>query len=159
MSIAQNILFKENLDEEDEKLVWEALEFSGLASKVRSLEKGINSVLFREFSEEGVFLSGGEYQRLAIARAYAKNARWIVFDEPTSALDPIAADDIMKKLYRMGEKKTVICVSHRLTTTSSSDRILVFEKGRIVESGNHRELMDRKGLYYQMFMKQAGFSQ
>ena len=159
VSIAQNILFKENLDEEDEKLVWEALEFSGLASKVRSLEKGINSVLFREFSEEGVFLSGGEYQRLAIARAYAKNARWIVFDEPTSALDPIAADDIMKKLYRMGEKKTVICVSHRLTTTNSSHRILVFEKGRIVESGNHRELMDRKGLYYQMFMKQAGFSQ
>lgn len=159
VSIAQNILFKENLDEEDEKLVWEALEFSGLASKVRSLDKGINSVLFREFSEEGVFLSGGEYQRLAIARAYARKARWIVFDEPTSALDPIAADDVMGKLYRLGEQKTVICVSHRLTTTSSSDRILVFDKGRIVECGNHRELMDRQGLYYQMFMKQAGCPQ
>lgn len=156
VSIAQNILFKDNLDEEDEKLVWEALEFSGLASKVRSLDKGIYSVLFREFSTEGVFLSGGEYQRLAIARAYARKARWIIFDEPTSALDPIAADDIMGKLYRLGENKTVICVSHRLTTTSLSDRIFVFDRGSIAECGSHRELMDKRGLYYQMFMKQAG---
>lgn len=156
ISIAQNILFQEHFDEADEKLVWEALEFSGLADKVRGLEQGIHSVLSREFSEEGVFLSGGEYQRLAIARAYARKARWIVFDEPTSALDPIAANDIMTKLYRMGEHKTVICVSHRLATTSSSDRILVFDHGRIAECGNHRELMEKQGIYYQMFLKQAG---
>lgn len=156
VSIAQNILFQEHLDETDEKLVWEALEFSGLAGKVRSLEHGIHSVLSREFSEEGVFLSGGEYQRLAIARAYARKARWIVFDEPTSALDPIAADDIMTKLYQMGEHKTVICVSHRLAATSSSDRILVFDQGCIAECGSHRELMEKQGLYYQIFMKQAG---
>lgn len=156
ISIAQNILFQEQLNEADEKLVWEALEFSGLADKVRSLDHGIHSVLSREFSGEGIFLSGGEYQRLAIARAYARKARWIVFDEPTSALDPISADDIMTKLNRLGEHRTVICVSHRLATTSLSDRILVFDQGCIAECGSHRELMAKKGLYYQMFMKQAG---
>ncbi len=159
ISIAQNILFKEHLDEADEQRVWKALEFSGLAAKVRGMEKGIHSVLSREFSEEGVFLSGGEYQRLAIARAYARGARWIVFDEPTSALDPIAADDVMEKLYRMGEHKTVICVSHRMAATRSSDRILVFDQGCIAECGSHRELMEQRGLYYQMFMRQAGYQQ
>lgn len=159
VSIAENILFRSKLDEEDKKLVWEALEFSGLADKVRSLEKGIDSVLFREFSEDGVFLSGGEYQRLVIARAYARKARLIVFDEPTSALDPMAADDIMSRLYRMGENKTVICVSHRLTTTVSSDRILVFDQGNIAECGSHEELMNKQGLYYEMFTKQSDYYQ
>lgn len=158
ISIAQNILFQEHIDEADERLVWEALEFSGLADKVRSLEQGIHSVLSREFCEEGVFLSGGEYQRLAIARAYARKARWIVFDEPTSALDPIAADDIMAKLYCMGAHKTVICVSHRLANISSSNRILVFDQGCIAECGSHKDLMEKQGLYYQMYMKQAGFT-
>ena len=157
VSIAENILFRSKLDEEDKKLVWEALEFSGLADKVRSLENGIDSVLFREFSEDGVFLSGGEYQRLVIARAYARQARLIVFDEPTSALDPIAADDMMSRLYRMGENKTVICVSHRLSTTTASDRILVFDQGQIAECGSHEELMDRHGLYYEMFTKQSNY--
>ncbi len=158
ISIAQNILFQEHIDEADERLVWESLEFSGLADKVRSLEQGIHSVLSREFCEEGVFLSGGEYQRLAIARAYARKARWIVFDEPTSALDPIAADDNMAKLYCMGAHKTVICVSHRLANISSSDRILVFDQGCIAECGSHKDLMEKQGLYYQMYMKQAGFT-
>lgn len=156
VTIAQNILFKTELTDGDEGLVWEALEFAGLDSKVQKLEKGIRSVLFREFSEEGVFLSGGEYQRLAIARAYARGARWIVFDEPTSALDPIAADGIMSRLYRLGDNKTVVCVSHRLTTTCLSDCIFVFGKGSIMEYGSHEELMDKRGIYYDMFMKQAG---
>lgn len=159
VSIAENILFQSKLDEEDKKLVWEALEFSGLADKVRSLENGIDSVLFKEFSEDGVFLSGGEYQKLVIARAYARKARWIIFDEPTSALDPMAADDIMSRLYRMGEHKTVICVSHRLTTTIASDRILVFDQGHITECGSHEELMNKQGQYYQMFMKQTDYYQ
>ena len=159
ISIAENILFRSKLDEEDKKLVWEALEFSGLADKVRSLENGIDSVLFREFSEDGVFLSGGEYQKLVIARAYAREARLIVFDEPTSALDPMAADDMMSRLYRLGENKTVICVSHRLTTTVSSDRILVFDHGYIAECGSHEELMNKQGLYYEMFTKQSDYYQ
>lgn len=159
VTIAENILFQSKLDEEGEKLVWEALEFSGLAEKVRSLEKGIYSVLSKEFAEDGVLLSGGEYQKLVIARAYARKARWIIFDEPTSALDPMAADDIMSRLYRMGEQKTVICVSHRLTTTIASDRILVFDQGHIVEWGSHEELMNKQGQYYQMFMKQTDYLQ
>ena len=157
VSIAENVLFQLKLDEEDEKLVWEALEFSGLAEKVRGLERGIHSVLSKEFAEDGVLLSGGEYQKLVIARAYARKARLIIFDEPTSALDPIAADNIMDRLYQMGEHKTVICVSHRLTTTVSSDRILVFEKGQITECGSHDELMSKQGMYYQMFMKQTSY--
>ena len=114
-------------------------------------------MLTREFAADGVFLSGGEYQKLVIARAYARKARLIIFDEPTSALDPIAADNIMDRLYQMGEHKTVICVSHRLTTTVSSDRILVFEKGQITECGSHDELMSKQGMYYQMFMKQTSY--
>lgn len=159
VSIAENILFQSTLNEEDEKLVWEALEFSGLAEKVRGLKKGINSVLSKEFAEDGVLFSGGEYQKLVIARAYARKARLIIFDEPTSALDPIAADDIMDRLYQMGEHKTVICVSHRLTTTVSSDRILVFDQGHITECGSHEELMNKQGMYYKMFMKQSSYYQ
>lgn len=154
-TIAENVLFRSEWLEEDEKRVWAALEFSGLGQKVRSLEKGIHTAVTKEFDQEGVYFSGGEYQRLAIARAYARDPRVLLFDEPASALDAIAERDIMDKLYELGRGKTVICVSHRLSSTIGVDRILVFDEGRIVESGSHRELMDRKGMYYDMFLKQT----
>ena len=154
-TIAENILFRSQLSEEDERRVWEALEFSGLEQKVRSLEKGIHTAVTREFDPEGAYFSGGEYQRLAIARAYARNPQVLLFDEPASALDAIAERDIMDRLYELGRGKTVICVSHRLSSTIGADRILVFDGGRIVEAGSHKELMDRQGVYCDMFRKQT----
>lgn len=154
-TIAGNILFQGELTEKDEERVWEALEFSGLGQKVRTLEKGIYTAVTKEFDQGGIYFSGGEYQRLAIARAYARNPRLLLFDEPASELDPIAERDIMDKLYELGKERTVVCVSHRLSSTIGADRILVFDEGRIVENGSHRELMAGKGVYYDMFMKQT----
>ena len=154
-TVAENVLFRNEWSKEDEKRVWAALEFSGLGQKVRSLEKGIHTAVTKEFDQGGVYFSGGEYQRLAIARAYARDPKVLLFDEPASALDAIAEREIMDRLYELGRGKTVICVSHRLSSTIGADRILVFDEGRIVESGSHRELMDRQGVYYDMFLKQT----
>ncbi|MBE5952416.1 MAG: ABC transporter ATP-binding protein [Lachnospiraceae bacterium] len=157
ISIAENILFKSKLSKAEEDAVWEALEFSGLAEKVRKLPNTIYCPISKEFDENGIYLSGGEYQRLAIARAYVKNSRILIMDEPTSALDPIAESDIMERLYKLGKDKMVICISHRLSSTIYSDRIAVFEQGRIVECGSHEDLMNKKGVYYSMFQKQAKY--
>ncbi len=157
VSIAENILFKNKLSEKEEEEVWEALEFSGLADKVRNLPNTIYCPISREFDESGIYLSGGEYQRLAIARAYVKKPRILILDEPTSALDPIAENDIMKRLYKLGMDKTIICISHRLSSTIYSDRIAVFDHGCITEYGSHEDLMSKKGLYYSMFQKQAEY--
>lgn len=156
-SIAENILFKKNLSREEEEEVWAALAFSGLADKVRNLPDTIYCPVSREFDENGVYLSGGEYQRLAIARAYIKKPRILILDEPTSALDPIAENDIMKRLYQLGMDKTVICISHRLSSAIYSNKIAVFDHGCIAEYGSHEDLMNRKGLYYSMFQKQAEY--
>lgn len=157
ISIAENILFKKELSKKEEEAVWKALEFSGLADKIRSFPDTIYSPISREFDEHGIYLSGGEYQRLAIARAYVSNSRILILDEPTSALDPIAENDIMERLYKLGKEKTVICISHRLSSTIYSDRIVVFDQGSIAESGSHEDLMSKKGLYYSMFQKQAEY--
>lgn len=155
ITISENILMREVQCKADNDLVWKALEFSGLSDKIRSLEKGIHSNVTHEFDDDGVYLSGGELQKLAIARAYAQNANILIFDEPSSSLDPFAETQLMNKLYQLGNGKTVISVSHRLLSTISADHIYFIHDGRILEHGTHDVLMKLHGKYYEMFQLQS----
>lgn len=132
-----------------------ALKFTDLQKRVSQLEKGAQTYLTREFEEEGVELSGGEKQKLAIARAFAQRADIFVLDEANSALDPLAEYDLNNKLMSHIADKSVVFVTHRLSTTIMADEILLIEDGRIVERGTHTELMSQNGLYAEMFYRQA----
>lgn len=158
VSIAENILMRK-MKEEDEELVWECLKKVGLLEKVRSLKDGINTVVTKEFEKSGVSFSGGERQRLAIARVFASNASIYVLDEPTSALDPFAERDINKLIMESSISKTIIIIAHRLSTVVDASKIILIELGRIIESGNHNELLQKKGKYYEMFLSQASLYQ
>ena len=155
VSIAENILLRKPETEEDYKIIDEALKFSGLVEYVNSLEDGLNTELSREFFHQGLVFSGGLNQRLAIARGYAQNYELFILDEPSSALDPIAETEVYKNMLAMGKDKTIIFISHRLTTTVNADKIYLFDDGKIIEEGTHEELMAKDGLYRKMFVSQS----
>lgn len=155
MTVAENVLMKEIETEEDEKIVIHALKQSGVYEKVCTLPKGIHTVLTREFDDEGVNLSGGELQKIAIARVFARKAEVVVLDEPTSALDPIAEYNLYQSIIEQCAEQTVIFISHRLSSAAIADHIYLFDEGKIVEHGTHRQLMELRGLYSEMFVKQA----
>ncbi|MBP5608362.1 MAG: ABC transporter ATP-binding protein, partial [Lachnospiraceae bacterium] len=133
-----------------------ALSESGLLERIDRFDKGLDTDLTTEFSEEGVNLSGGESQKLAISRVFYKNAGLMILDEPSSALDPIAEYQLNHAMLEATGDKTVIFISHRLSTTRIADRIIMLEKGRIVEQGTHEELLSMNGKYAQMWKVQAG---
>ena len=155
VSIAENILLRKVQSEDDVKLVNEALKFSGLYDYVYSLPKGIDSEVSREFNNTGIVFSGGQNQRLAIARGYAQNYELFILDEPSSALDPLAEAQVYKNMMELGKNKTIIFISHRLTTTINASKIYLFENGKIIEAGTHDELMKLNGLYHKMFVSQS----
>ncbi len=155
LSIADNILMRECISDDDYKKVWEAVTFSGLYDKINSLENGIDSILTKEFDEDGIYLSGGEVQKLAIARAYAKDCNVFIFDEPSSALDSLAEKEIFQNLLKLGKNKTVIYVSHRLSSVVDADKIILIDNGEIIESGTHTELMNKNDRYAEMFTIQS----
>ena len=132
-----------------------ALNQSGFDDKLAKLQKGIDTPLTREFSEEGINLSGGEEQKIAIARIFAKKCSCVILDEPSSALDPISEYKLNQTMLTLSEHKTVIFISHRLSTTCMADRIIMLENGEIIEEGSHDELMNMNGKYAEMFNKQA----
>ena len=136
----------------DKARVEEALGHSGFGKK---LKNGTETELLREFDDEGVMLSGGESQKVAIARAFYKDCPYVILDEPSANLDPVAEYNLNKAMTEASENKTVIFISHRLSTTVHADRIYVMEKGRIIESGSHEELMEQNGTYAYMFNLQA----
>lgn len=136
----------------DKARVEEALGHSGFGKK---LKNGTETELLREFDDEGVMLSGGESQKVAIARAFYKDCPYVILDEPSANLDPVAEYNLNKAMTEASENKTVIFISHRLSTTVHADRIYVMEKGRIIESGSHEELMGQNGTYAYMFNLQA----
>ena len=117
--------------------------------------KNHENELTKEFSDNGIVLSAGEIQKLAIARILEGKFGLLLFDEPSSALDPIAEEQVMKLIYSMASTTTTIVIAHRLSSIRDMDRILVVDNGRIIEEGNHNQLMNRKGLYYQMWNTQA----
>ncbi len=143
-------------DQVEEDGIRKALSESGLLERIGKFEKGLDTELTTEFSKEGVNLSGGESQKLAISRVFYKNAGLMILDEPSSALDPIAEYQLNHAMLEATGDKTVIFISHRLSTTRIADRIIMLEKGSIVEQGTHEELLAMDGKYAQMWKVQAG---
>ncbi len=143
----------------DEELS-ELLEKVGLTEMVGSLEKGADTILFKPFDENGIEPSGGEQQKLAIARALHKNAPMVILDEPTAALDPVSEYEIYRQFNDLVGSKTAIYISHRLSSCRFCDRIAVFSRGKIAEYGTHDELCDiQNGIYAEMFAAQAQYYQ
>lgn len=152
-SIAENITMGN--EKIDETKVENALEQSGFVERLRTMKNGIHSQLTREFDDAGENLSGGEAQKVAIARVLYKDCNIIILDEPSSALDPISEFHLNETIMNAAKQKTVILISHRLSTTRMADRIYMFENGRIIETGSHEELMKLGGKYAYMFNLQA----
>lgn len=156
LTIADNIRQKEAGEQDTyTSEIKEALQFGGLLEKVESLPNGIDTVLSGEFSEDGVCLSGGEQQKLAIARAYAKNNPILVLDEPSGNLDPIAEKALIRKINKLSEDKPAILVTHDLAYTKNVDFVLVFDDGCILEHGSPEELLRKKGYYYSMMSERS----
>lgn len=135
--------------------VEEAIGKSGLSAKIQSLEEGLQTQITTEFSDTGTDLSGGQEQKLAIARAFYKEAGIMLMDEPSSALDPIAEYELNNAMHKMSEQRNVIYISHRLSTTRRADRIYVMKDGTIVEEGTHKSLLEAGGIYSEMWNAQA----
>ena len=130
----------------------------GLLDKFRLLEDGLNTCLYKDFSETGIEPSGGEQQKLAIARALYKNADIVILDEPTAALDPIAEMEVFTHFKKLVNEKTAIFISHRLSMCRFCDRILVFKDGKVIEEGTHEELVNKAGgEYSEMYGIQANY--
>ncbi len=140
---------------EDEGKITSALERAGFGEKLMSLNKGLMTSVTTEFDKEGVDFSGGEGQKIAISRAFYKDADILIMDEPSSALDPIAEYELNSAMEKAAEGKTVFYISHRLSTTRNADRIVMLEKGSIIEEGTHDELLVLNGKYAQMWKVQA----
>ena len=141
----------------DEARVRECLEKAGLTERVAALPDDLKTHIGREVFEDGVLLSGGEMQRLMLARALYKNAPILLLDEPTAALDPIAENDIYQKYAAMTEGRTSVFISHRLASTRFCDRILLIDGGVIAEQGSHEELLARGGKYAGLFEVQSKY--
>ncbi len=155
LSISENVLCREVLNEEDRNTVALALENSGADKYISALPEKADTVLTREFDEKGTGLSGGEQQKVATARMFAKDFELAILDEPSSALDPIAEYAMYESLIKATQDKTVIYISHRLSSAVLSDKIYVFDNGSVTETGTHEELMQNKKGYFEMFSLQA----
>ena len=128
----------------------------GLRDKVDSLQNGIYSRFGKEYDEEGIEMSGGEAQKVAIARALYKDASMVILDEPASALDPIAEAEIYEKFNSLVEDKTAIYISHRMSSSVFCDRILIIDGGTVADYDTHENLMKKTdSLYYKLFESQA----
>lgn len=148
-TLGENVALDENVDGIRAK--W-ALRHSGYN---KELPNGIDTQLLREFDDEGIMMSGGESQKVAIARAFYKNCPYVILDEPSANLDPVAEYNLNQAMIEAAENKTVVFISHRLSTTVNADRIYVMENGEIIEQGTHDELMAKNSTYAYMFNLQA----
>jgi ATP-binding cassette subfamily B protein len=155
MSVAENVLMRSPRCAEDYARAEEALAASGVLERVMALPGGMDAMLTREFDDTGVVLSAGEFQKIAIARVFAADFQVAILDEPSSSLDPIAEYTLYKSIMERCRDATVIFISHRLSSATLADRIVVMDDGRIIEEGDHRTLMARNGAYAEMFHRQA----
>ncbi len=154
MSVRDNVLMGaefENPDETTER----ALKCAGVWEKIQSLPDGINTFMTKEFDNNGAVLSGGEQQKIVVARAFAQKASVKVFDEPSSALDPIAEYELYKGIMDESKGHITLFISHRLSSVKDADIVFMLENGSVIEQGSHKELMTQGGSYCEMFTKQA----
>lgn len=158
-NLAENVVMddlpKDELDTRAPQIT-AALTDAGFAQKLARLPDGLFTQVTTEFDKKGVDFSGGESQKIAISRAFYKKADILIMDEPSSALDPIAEYELNKAMESAAKGKTVFYISHRLSTTRDADRIIMLERGRIIEEGTHTELLARNGKYAEMWNAQAG---
>lgn len=155
LSIGENITLEELNEKIDKKRIWDVLNKSGLTSKVKKLSNRLHTTITNEFDEDGISLSGGEAQKLAVSRAMYKNSGILIMDEPSSSLDPRSEQYMYKQILEFGKEKTIIFISHKLYTTKFVDRIYYIENGKIVEQGTHEELMKIQGKYAELYKIQA----
>lgn len=155
LPISENVLMHKPKNDEERKLVETALEKAQFGDKLKKLPNGIDTMVSKEFDENGVVLSGGETQKIAIARVFAQDPDIVILDEPSSALDPIAEYNMYKNMMEIAGDKTVIFISHRLSSARPADKIYLMENGTVAEQGSHDELMAAGGKYAEMFELQA----
>ncbi|MBE6763816.1 MAG: ABC transporter ATP-binding protein [Ruminococcaceae bacterium] len=159
-SVLENVMLS-RVPEDRREAAIAALRESGVLEKAESLEHGVDTRLTREFDEKGAVLSGGENQKIAVARAFAKASPVVILDEPSSALDPIAEYMMYETIMRLCSEcdpekgKIAIIISHRLSSAALSDHVYMLQDGKLIEHGTHRELLALNGAYAEMFRKQA----
>ena len=142
----------------DPQRVKQALADAGFGPRLESLPKGLDTQLYKDYGEDGIEVSGGEAQKIAIARALYKDAPFIILDEPTAALDPMAEAEIYAKFNEISGDKTAIYISHRLSSCKFCDEILVFDRGSILQQGTHEALLEQSsGKYAQLWNAQAQY--
>ena len=156
-TIAENIAC--SLEDIDSDRVDEVLKQVGLYDKVQGLDKGVNTMMLKIIDENGTVFSGGESQKLAIARALYKGGSCVIMDEPTAALDALAEAEIYSEFDALTKGKTAIYISHRLASTKFCDRIALIDGTGLKEYGTHDELMEQGGAYYDMFVTQGKYYQ
>ncbi len=154
MTVKENVLMGRHYENEDE-LVKEALKKADVLERIEALDDGIDSVMTKEFDENGAVLSGGESQKVAVARTFIKDAPMKIFDEPSSALDPIAEYELFNSIIGEGQDHTMLFISHRLSSVKNCDKVFMLENGTLIEEGTHAELMEKNGSYAAMYKKQA----
>ena len=157
VTVGQNVA--SSADQVDEQKVWDCLQKAGLDQFVKGLPKQLDTPVGRDVYLDGVLFSGGQTQRLMLARALYKDGGILVLDEPTAALDPIAENDIYQKYNEMTTGKTSLFISHRLASTRFCDRIIFLDHGQIVEEGTHESLLQLGGAYAKLFAVQARYYQ
>ncbi len=154
LPIDENITIGRSSQSPDKKQLEQAAKFGEVDQMVKDYEHGWDTVLDSSF-KKGVEPSGGQWQRVAIARAFYRNANMIILDEPTSAIDAKAEYEIFNSIFEHYKDKTALIVSHRFSTVRRADRIIVLDQGKVIEEGSHESLMKKKGLYHDLFSKQA----
>lgn len=155
-SVRENLAYNEIADE---NRIRASLEQAGILRKIEELPLDIDTPLYKNFDRNGVELSGGEMQKIAIARTLYKNAPLVVLDEPTASLDPYSEYEVYSRLNRMTDRKTTIYISHRLSSCRFCDVIAVFDNGELVEYGGHEQLVGNGKLYAEMWQAQARYYQ
>lgn len=153
--VGENVAGKQEYDREKVK---GALTDAGFVERLKTMKDGLDTILYREFAKDGVMVSGGEAQKIAIARALYKDAPFIILDEPTAALDPIAEAEIYSKFNDIAGDKTAIYISHRLSSCKFCDEIVVFHEGQIIQQGSHEKLLNEEnGKYSKLWNAQAQY--